>query len=1238
MEKKLRLEDVVDFALLQRLQDSFAAVAQITTVVIGPEGQQLTRPSNLYGFCQMMQQDPEGVKKCLVTNGLLCEKNCQSGGPEVMVCPHSGLTTAAVPIFQQGQHLGSWIIGQARVGGAIPEVLCQTAEELDMDYTLLEETIQALPLMTQEEFRCIYEFLQALSETIIQLGEAGRKMALSNKELQQVTAQYERTARMLRKFVDSTDIAMYVADYHTGEMLMANRRFAEGLGMDADDMLGHKCWEFSAAAGQKTFCEFCPREQLLDETGEPAGPYCWEQFHPELKLWMRLNHQAIHWVDGRLAQLVTIVDITAERTLRDELSRLAYYDRQMDLPNALRLQKDIAQQTALRGAWLVCYDIQKLRRVNDAYGRHAGDVLMQAVAEWVRAQPFGEYEMYRIEGDEFCLYYRRTSQAAARRVAAAIQARFATAWLLQVEGEEVPVQCEVSVAVVPVAAAAQENVVSQVERVLDASRQSGTVAVYNKKMDEDARHRVQMELALRQCIKADMQGFDVHFQPIIDPAAGTWKALEALCRWQAPGIGTVEPPVFIRMAEQLGLIRTLGMWVLQRAVAACKQWGLDQLEGFFLSVNLSPDQVTEPGIAQRILDVLEQHDFPPQNLFLEVTESTQFTFSRHNMGVIRQLRAAGVRFSLDDFGTGYSSFNNLKNLPVSIIKTERAFIANIECDDYLQYLFYTMTELVHAADMKLIAEGVETRQQLEIVMRNRVDYLQGFHFSQPLTAAQLGEKLDRFVQVDASFYQLDATAHRGRPGGKEGFMVSPALFRLLNDSMQVLLDEEDMDTAFGRVLALVGGHLGVSRAYLFLRGQDARFTNTHEWCTQDIASQKDFLANVDMAQLAPSWLPALERDGMIVTSDIATLPPDLYEMASAQDVKAMLALPLLEEAEIIGFVGLDDVRFRTWLPEVVELVQNLCRVMASGLKKQRLKQQAKQSDLRFVEVLNHVELALMVTDPDTDKILWANQAFRQQNQLGEDCEGQYCYAAIYARSQRCENCKVGLLEEEGPAQACSWESYNEKTGRYYLVNDSLVDWEGGKKAHLQYSIDITEAKQVQQQLQQAASTDSLTGTYNRASLMAALAQRLRQAQEDDKPLSIIFVDIDRLKYANDTFGHDFGDELILSTVKALRGHIRAADCIGRMGGDEFIVLMDGCRAAQAKERIERARDALGRVMMGPVSESFTFSYGVVESGELPWDGSERVLNALVNLADDRMRDYKKTQRVMRESYAEDSPF
>jgi diguanylate cyclase (GGDEF)-like protein len=552
--------------------------------------------------------------------------------------------------------------------------------------------------------------------------------------------------------VDSAAAYIYVVDYHSDEILMANEYYARNIGVARERLEGARCWEFVMGPGEGR-CPFCPRSFATDRDGGPdLNPHVGEGYNPTLGIYGKVTAQVIDWIDGRPAHIITVTDESNERMLREELLQLAYYDRQMGVPNQTKLEKDL-QVRAMRNYSIIAFDFISLRHINDAYGRASGDALLKKVVEWIRGFDLTGFEVYRVEGDQFCILLDNADIMGASGLADRIFERFQEPWDIGAPGDGSFVTTRVSICVIDGRTGFENpaQILSIIERTLHISKESGGVAIYDQEMDRILKKDIELEISLKNSVAERMKGFEVFFQPIVNPGKGVWQGVEALARWNSPEFGRIPPLVFIKMAEQTGLINTIGQWVLDRAVAVCAELKLHEVEDFFLDVNLSPLQMSDENLVSKALMSLQRHGFPGRNLALEITESEEVDDGGYSQTIVERLRALDIRIALDDFGTGYSNFNNLKSMPVGILKTEKQFIDDIVVNEYQQFLSYVLVELAHAADMKLIAEGVETPEQMTELMKNGVDYFQGYLFARPLSAKSLAGHKNKFFEVDPIF-------------------------------------------------------------------------------------------------------------------------------------------------------------------------------------------------------------------------------------------------------------------------------------------------------------------------------------------------------------------------------------------------------------------------------------------------------------------------------------------------------
>ncbi len=742
------LKDIVDFDHLQRLQDCFAAVAQITSVVIDPSGYPLTKPSNLQGFCAIMQQNETCLGKCIETNSALIAENLETHKPSTLICPHSGLFTASVPIFLEDTLLGCWILGQVRIDDPPDDVLDNTAGFGGIDRSLLTDAMDMLPKFTKEQFSAFFDYLMALSQTLTQLTHAGYDMKYKNQKMEELTEELHITGSMLRRFIDSADAAMYVRDAFSGEVLMVNEKLCELVKLPMEDIVYRSCFDVisNGDLSDMTFCTPEYIDTLFDEDSNPNDiKRLDELFLARTNTWMRRTSQGIHWVDGRCALMVTLSDITKEHLEQDKLEELAYYDRNLKLPNLLKLSEDYSEYTD-NEMHLICIDIKELRRINDAYGRTIGDALLELIVTWMKGKLWRGQYLYRIDGDAFAVLVPGFDSTVAKDIANQITKRFEESWVLPIGEEDVNIFCGVHVCIISnnVNISNADSLSNVIERAMDTSREEGIVTFYDIDLDKKFKDHLSFQLTLKKSILQGMEHFSLAYQPIICASTKKWCGVEALCRYNHPYYGNVPPTTFIHEVETMGLMEPLGMWILESAISQCKAWKLDTLDGFFIDVNFSPIQFGDPKLLNDVSSLLDKYDFPASALCIEITESMDLFFTPHVKKAIEGLSNHHIRVALDDFGIGYSSFQSLRNVPARVLKTERQFVQNIEHDTYLENLFRIMVELGHLANMRLVAEGVETAEQRDIVCKHGADYIQGYYYSMPLNVEEMEQKLNYF--------------------------------------------------------------------------------------------------------------------------------------------------------------------------------------------------------------------------------------------------------------------------------------------------------------------------------------------------------------------------------------------------------------------------------------------------------------------------------------------------------------
>lgn len=539
----------------------------------------------------------------------------------------------------------------------------------------------------------------------------------------------------LKNIIDSMNVAVFVLDCKSGEMLLANDRLSADIKNSKNHIIGNHFHDVFWT----DFNRFI--EMLLLETKNNSF-YTEIYYWADRNLWGQVSANQMTIRDDLTVMLVTITNISELGKSEYEYKRLAYFDSLLGLPNAKQLELDIATLPSYEDTALIHFDIKQLSMINDLYGWDTGDYLLEQISEWLSSITPPTGHVYRSNDDEFCLLIQRVTLEQAADRANEIIDRFNKPWKQLKEKNNMPLYCWIITEVI-YGEPLSHGIRDVLSRSINELKSTKDFLIYDSKMDKMVRDKLLMRQTLVNCLQEDMQGFEVYYQPVVEAKTGQWVGAEALCRWTMPGVGPIAPLVFISEAEDIGLIEEIDTWVLRNAMKNCVEIGLAGKD-FFLDVNVSPRRNIDELFLNRLIGYIDNCKFPNSQLNLEITESGKFDFSNDNIESWKKLLEAGITISLDDFGTGYSSFNNLANIPADILKIEKAFLNNIENDEYLQFLLRQMVNLAHTLDMKIITEGVENEQQAKLLKEYGVDFFQGYLFSKPMSYEDFKKKVEYY--------------------------------------------------------------------------------------------------------------------------------------------------------------------------------------------------------------------------------------------------------------------------------------------------------------------------------------------------------------------------------------------------------------------------------------------------------------------------------------------------------------
>lgn len=464
----------------------------------------------------------------------------------------------------------------------------------------------------------------------------------------------------------------------------------------------------------------------------------------------------LHALNKALAGLnASLEQRVAERTSELEEERrhalfLAERDILTGLPNRLmfgdHLGRALERTNRAGGVSLLYLDLDGFKAVNDTLGHACGDELLKAVGK--RLSSLGDESIFaaRLSGDEFAIIQTGGEQpgdalALADRLISAMRKPFALG------GRDIQISTSIGIAVSTDLVESSEALLHHADIALYRAkmRQRGTCELFSPEMDVERLSRLAMERDLRAALTEGQ--FEVFYQPLLEAAGGRLVGFEALLRWHHPQRGMVPPATFIPVAEEIGLIHDIGAWVLRKACSDAVGWTPE----LRVAVNLSPAQFTRPALLDNVRDALAQSGLAASRLELEITESVLMQDGEATLAMLHQLRAQGTRIAMDDFGTGYSSLSYLRRFPFDKIKIDRSFVQAMSQDEGSIEIIRAVIGLGRALHIKVLAEGVETHEQREMLRIEGCDELQGYLFSKPKPLAELGCMLASVLRQTETF-------------------------------------------------------------------------------------------------------------------------------------------------------------------------------------------------------------------------------------------------------------------------------------------------------------------------------------------------------------------------------------------------------------------------------------------------------------------------------------------------------
>ena len=570
-----------------------------------------------------------------------------------------------------------------------------------------------------------------------------------------VTQRYksEEALRRAAAVFETATEAIVIAD-SSGKILDVNSAFSSITGHSRDGVIGEKAEMLNSKRHGFDFYQRIVAE--VEQSGKWEGEI-WVRHKDgtSIPTWASIGRT--FGEEASSDQVVAVFnDMTARKNAEEVIARQATYDTLTGIPNRVlfmdRLSQEILRaERSGRGVALVFIDLDDFKKVNDTLGHSAGDEVLRVTADRITQSIRNVDTAARIGGDEFAVITPNLQDVVdAEPIAQRILDAMAVP--MEVHGQDILMTASIGISIFPADSEDDAGLLRDADIAMYRSKNGGgnSIEFFTAEMNERAMRRIQVEFQLKHAL--EVGEFEVHYQPIVALPDGSMVGLEALLRWQNAELGVVSPAEFIPIAESTGIIVPIGAWVLEAACRQVKEWQDAGWSDLRIAVNLSPREVDRGDAIKSISNALSRSGLAPQFLEIEVTERVLLDDVEKAGAIFRAIKDLGVRLCIDDFGTGYSSLSYLRNYPFDVLKIDRAFVHDAVRHVSGASLLRAIISMADSLDLKVVAEGVETEEQFELLCELGCGFAQGYHFCVPLSAAKIG--------IGGPIVDLDAGASR----------------------------------------------------------------------------------------------------------------------------------------------------------------------------------------------------------------------------------------------------------------------------------------------------------------------------------------------------------------------------------------------------------------------------------------------------------------------------------------------
>ena len=529
------------------------------------------------------------------------------------------------------------------------------------------------------------------------------------------------------------------------KVIMANQAFCDTYGYDVDEVLDQSSNMFRSQQHDDSFYDSI--QLSIKQTGSWHGEW-WRkrkdgQEYPALAVISAVSDSS-----GAIThQVIQEMDISDQKEAEQRISNLAYHDALTNLPNRSLLRDRVEQAIAVaereeETMALLFLDLDHFKNINDSLGHAVGDLLLQEVANRLQRSIRKSDTVGRLGGDEFMMLLPDADADDAAHVAQKVLEECIKPY--ELDSHNLAVTPSIGIAMFPRDGSDHNELLKKADTAMYRAKDEGRngYRFFTPEMNQAVFQRMVLESSLRKAV--EKQEFELHYQPKYSIDAEHLVGVEALIRWHQPEMGMVSPAQFIPVAEDSGLIVDIGQWVLYEACRQISEWRNQGLPDIKVSINFSTRQFKSRGVEQSVFDALEQRNLPGDCLEIEITESLLAQDMDDTLKSLNMLKQCGIDISVDDFGTGYSSLSYLKRFPIDRLKIDQSFVRDLERESDDRAIASAVITMGHSLGIKVIAEGVETKEQLGILQSMGCDEVQGYYLGRPMNAGAMTRVMQHY--------------------------------------------------------------------------------------------------------------------------------------------------------------------------------------------------------------------------------------------------------------------------------------------------------------------------------------------------------------------------------------------------------------------------------------------------------------------------------------------------------------